>query len=184
MRGFLFFRRLAESTRVVPNAFTAALIAFNCRSKLVFVFSSFRASFCNAASSFIQTLRRHPTLISPKRKAEGLFPWLLSALIEHLLELAAIPYGSNSKLPELNKDLVKRGTANRKSGVNAGALGHGGTPWLAVGGLAEKVLSYQSLCALAIRRRDWITSKSDFRKLATTQTPRMAMPSHAKSTVA
>src|SRR2546430_6787533 len=77
---FLFFRPLAESAaRELPKALTAALIAFNCRSRLAFAFVSFCASFCNAASSFIRTLPAHPTLSSPKRKAEGFFLRLLSA---------------------------------------------------------------------------------------------------------
>src|SRR5205807_9675984 len=75
---FLFFRPLAESAaRELPKALTAALIAFNCRSRLAFAFVSFCGSFCNAASSFIRTLPAHPTLSSLKRKAEGLFLRLL-----------------------------------------------------------------------------------------------------------
>src|SRR5215831_161573 len=54
---FVFFRPLADSAaRVLPKAFTAAPIAFNCRSTTAFTFVSFRASFCNAASSFIRLL--------------------------------------------------------------------------------------------------------------------------------
>jgi hypothetical protein len=54
---FLFFRPLAESAaRELPKAFRAALMPFNCRSRLAFAFVSFRASFCNAASSFIRIL--------------------------------------------------------------------------------------------------------------------------------
>jgi hypothetical protein len=54
---FLFFRPLAESAaRVLPSALAAAVIALNCRSRLAFAFVILRASFCNAASSFIPIL--------------------------------------------------------------------------------------------------------------------------------
>ena len=71
-----FLRRpLAESAaRLLPKAFTAALIAFNCRSRLSFAFVSFRASFCNAASSFIRILPATSYAKCSKKKSPSLRP--------------------------------------------------------------------------------------------------------------
>src|SRR2546430_10403223 len=61
---FLFFRPLAESAaRELPKAFTAALIAFNCRSRLSFAFVSFCASFCNRSEEHTSELQSQSNLV-------------------------------------------------------------------------------------------------------------------------
>src|SRR5215472_17331297 len=63
--------------------------AFNCRSPSAFTFVSFRASFCNAASSFIRILPASKTTPSlSKRKAEEITVtrWRVSARVDYQWE--------------------------------------------------------------------------------------------------